>query len=77
MIYAISIHNPKRGLKVESDSEFLMLMMYDAYSKGISPAEFRKTRVSDLSDIAELKNAFEHKNMREAEVRKLIAKMRR
>ena len=54
-----------------------MLMMYDAYSKGISPREFRKTRIRDLIDITELKNAFDEKNMREAEIQKMIAKVRR
>jgi len=54
-----------------------MLMMYDAYSKGISPREFRKTRIRDLIDIIELKNAFDEKNLREAEIQKIMNSIRR
>lgn len=52
-------------------------MLYDAWMRGISPKEFRESRMSDIMTVSMLKNAFDEKKMREAEVRKMTAQMKR
>lgn len=75
MIYEIKNHNPKFGIRVANPKEKLMMMMYDAYKQGISPQQFRRSRISDIIDIMEIKNAVEEKTLREQEIQKLMAKV--
>jgi len=65
------------GLQLNDKSDFIRVMMYDAYQNGISPREFRRCAMRDIREIADLKSAFDEKNIREAEIRRTLASMRR
>ena len=50
--------------------------MYVFWEKGISPREFKKTWMKDVKMIMKIKNAIGEKEMREAQIRKMMSKVR-
>jgi len=47
-----------------------------AFECGISPAEFRRSRLSDIKEIMEIKSAVSMKNQRNKKVQDLMNKVR-
>ncbi len=52
-----------------------MLAKERFFEKGISPREFRRTRIEDIKDVIEIGNAWEQKAERDRKIRETMESM--
>lgn len=64
------------GFILNRPSDLIAWWMYCAYTKGISPKEFKKCKISDIKVIMGIDSAINEKNMREAQIRKLMSQVK-
>ena len=63
------------GFEINDPQEAMMWRMYQAYQQGISPHEFRKCNMEDLSNISDIQKAVTEKLNRERKVQEAMARM--
>ena len=64
------------GFQLSGVSEALLFYKWLYWKNGISGKQFRKEQLRDIQDIMEINGAVNQKELREAQIRKLIQKVR-
>ncbi len=64
------------GFKLTNPYDVMDWWMYLFWKQGISPREFKKNQMRDIKKIMQIKNAINEKEMREAQVRELMNKVK-
>ena len=67
--------NPEFGFKLTCQEDVIGWWMYKSWKKGISPREFKKCQMRDLNLVMGIDNAIGEKDMREAQVRKMMSQV--
>lgn len=56
--------------------EYLLLAKESFFKSGISPNEFKRTKMEDIKDIMDISDAWDLKSKRENAINKAVAEMR-
>ena len=64
------------GFKLNTKPEVLLWYKWLYWTKGISSREFKREYMNDINDVMEINNAISEKQMREAQLQKLISRVK-
>ena len=76
MISKIQLCNPEIGFQLSGVAEALLFYKWLYWKNGISAREFRHEWERDVFDIMQIDGAVNQKELREAQINKLISKVR-